>query len=611
VPATAIAITESVDTVLERITDSVFAVDRNWRFTYVNPAATRAFQKPAEELIGRNIWELFPASIDSDFYRNYQLAMVTGEQVRFQAYCEINRYWMHIRVYPSADGLTVYTTDFSEEQRANEKHEAQLARSEERYRMVADFTYDLEYWRGSDGRLLYFSPASERITGYTAEEFYADLSLVDRIIHPDDRGWVLPHFWREEQSPSEVYDFDFRIIHRDGTIRWINHSCQPVFGPDGAYQGRRGSNRDVTERKRMAVELERERALLRAVLDQLPVGVIIAEVPSSRIICGNARMEQICHHSVINEETGEWRRECQAYHQDGTPYQEDEWPLARVIAADETILDEEVHIQRDDRPEAVVLMSAVPVHDQEGRIIAGVVVAHDITAIKEIDHAKDEFLAVLSHELKTPLTSMLGWAEFALSQSGEDNLLRQAMVIVYRNARRQQQLIDELLDMSRLQHRRMGCMPEPADLGQSAGQAVERAREAAAKKEITLNVCLGDEHLPIFADPIRIELCVGHLLSNSIKFTSPGGTVAISCRREGKKAILTVHDTGRGIAPEALPTIFTPFRQVDRDEAAGGLGLGLAIVRGIVELHHGRVVAESPGLELGSTFTIELPIHQP
>jgi len=525
------------------------------------------------------------------------------------AYCDVLKIWVREFVYPSEDGLTIYYTDITDEMRASENHEAQLARSEERYRMVADFTYDLEYWRGPDGRMLYLSPACERITGYTAEEFLADITLLERIIHPDDRMQVIRHFLLEARAHDEVYDIDFRIVHRDGRIRWINHCCQPVFNANGAYQGRRGSNRDVTERKRMEVALERERALLRAVLDQLPVGVLITEVPSGRVICGNARMDQICRHTV-NAETGAWEKDCQAYHPDGMPYRVEECPFARLMATGETILDEEVHIQHDDKPEAVVLMSAVPVRDQEGEMIAGVLVAHDITAIKEIDHAKDEFLAVLSHELKTPLTSMLGWAEFALSQSTEDSLLREAMTIVYRNARRQQHLIDELLDMSRLQHRRMGCTPEPAELGQLAGRAMERAGEAAQKKDITLNALLCDEPLPIFTDPMRIELCIAHLLSNSIKFSPAHSRVTISCRREGKKAVLSVQDTGRGIAPEALPTIFTPFRQVDRDEAAGGLGLGLAIVRGIVELHHGRVFAESPGLGLGSTFTIELPIYQ-
>ncbi|MHB0937464.1 MAG: PAS domain S-box protein [Armatimonadota bacterium] len=608
-PASAVAVIKSVETVLDRITDPVIAVDTGWRFTYLNSAAARIYQKSADELIGQNVWTLFPQAVDSDAYHHYHHALETGEPVRFEAYCEVLKIWVREYVYPSADGLTIYYTDITEERKASIKHETQLARSEERYRLVADFTYDLEYWRGPGGALRYVSPACERITGYTADEFLADLTLLERIIHPDDRDWVLLHFREEEKSRSSTYDFDFRIIHRDGTLRWINHSCQPVFGPDGAYQGRRGSNRDITERKRMEADLERERALLRAVLDQLPVGVIIAEVSSGRIICGNARMEQICRHSVSHAETGGWQRECQAYHPDGAPYREEEWPLARVIAG-ETIYDEEVRIQSEDKPEAVILMNAVPVHDQEGNIIAGVVVAHDITAIKELDHAKDEFLAVLSHELKTPLTPMLGWAEFALSQSTEDSLLRQAMVIVYRNARRQQQLIDELLDMSRLQHRRMGCTPEPTDLGRLAGQAVERAEEAAAKKGITLDYTACNDKLPIFTDPFRVELCIGHLLSNGIKFTPAGGTVTISCRREEKKAVLTVGDTGRGIAPEALPTIFTPFRQVDRDEAAGGLGLGLAIVRGIVELHHGRVHAESPGLELGSTFIIELPISQ-
>jgi len=599
VPISSVVLAESFRDILERISDPLFALDANWRFIYANAAAARIFRATAEELIDRHIWTLFPDAVDSEAYLHYHHALETGQPVEFETYCEALQIWARERVYPSADGLTICLTNITAERQAR-------AEKDERYHMVADFTNDLEYWRGPDGTLQYISPSCERITGYAAAEFMANPELLESIIHPDDKRMVLYHF-KKEMITEANYSLDFRIVHRNGEVCWINHVCRPVYDGKGNFQGRRGSNRDITHRKQAEAELERERTLMTAVLDQLPVGVIIAEAPSGRLIRGNARMERICRHTIHQSNEAADECDCQLFRHDGTPYSPEELPLARVLAGGDIIIDEEIQLQDEGSNPQVILMSATPVRDQHKKPIAVVVVSHDITAIKELDHAKDEFLAILSHELKTPLTCILGWAEFALDQSSVDTL-GQAMAIIYRNARRQQRLIDELLDMSRLQHRRMDCVMEQTDLGRLTCLAVDRVMEAAEKAGVALALAPFGEALPINADPRRIALCIDHLLNNGIKFTSSGGKVFISCRHDRNKAVLTIRDTGRGIAPDVLPTVFTPFLQLDRDEAVGGLGLGLAIVRGITELHHGRVTAASPGLDQGSTFTIELPL---
>jgi|GEM_PF-1813136 len=609
VPISQVELPESFRDILERIADPLFALDTNWRFTYANDAAARLFGTTVEELIDRRIWTQFPDTVDGEAYHHYHHALETGMRTEFEIYCAAQQIHLRARIHPSADGLTICLTDITAERQARLEYDARLAEKEERYHMVADFTNDLEYWRGPGGELRYISPSCERITGYQAAEFMADPTLLERIVHPDDLRNVKYHF-KKEMITEENYSLDFRIVRRDGEMRWINHVCQPVYDEEGKNRGRRGGNRDITNRKTAEAELERERALMTAVLDQLPVGVIIAESPSGRIIRGNAHMERICRHAIHSSEEPAEQCNCRLFHADGKPYKPEELPLARVLAGGGIVIDEEIHIQDGDGKPRVILMSAAPVCDQHGKAISVVVVSHDITAIKELDNAKDEFLAILSHELKTPLTSILGWSEFALDQSSAD-ILDQAMAIIHRNARRQQRLIDELLDMSRLQHNRMDCVMETADLGRLTCQAVERAMEAADKAGIALALKPFGETLPILADPRRISFCIDHLLNNAIKFNSPGGKVFIACRRERKTAILTFRDTGRGIAPEVLPTVFIPFLQLDRDEAVGGLGLGLAIVRGIVDIHHGRVTAASPGLGQGCTFTIELPLMPP
>ena len=253
-----------------------------------------------------------------------------------------------------------------------------------------------------------------------------------------------------------------------------------------------------------------------------------------------------------------------------------------------------------------LLAHAYPI-TMDGHIVAAVRVFEDITALKEADRAKDEFLAVLSHELQTPLTSILGWSDLALAQR-KTELLWEAMEVVHRNARRQQLLIREMLDVSRLIHRKLFIEPRPTDLGHEADMAVKNLLLEANDRNVSLLLDLPAVPLPVNADHPRLQQCIGNLVHNGLKFTPAEGQVTVSCRREGDWAVLRVTDTGRGLAPEAIPMIFSPFLQVDRDERHGGLGLGLALVRGLVELHGGSVAADSPGVGLGCTFTIRLPL---
>lgn len=231
-------------------------------------------------------------------------------------------------------------------------------------------------------------------------------------------------------------------------------------------------------------------------------------------------------------------------------------------------------------------------------------------SLVEADRAKDEFLAVLSHELLTPLVSMLGWSAEAL-RAGTPEMLAQAMPIVHRNAVRQKRLVDDLLDMTQLIHHKITLTFEHVDLNVQAGQAVENIRQLVEERQLRLVMESSSDPLPVHVDPARLQQCLGNLLHNSVKFTPPGGTLTVSSRRDGDQALCCVEDTGRGIPPEALPTIFQVFRQVDRDERYGGLGLGLAVAHGIITLHGGSITAESDGSDCGSRFTIALPIVDP
>jgi signal transduction histidine kinase/ActR/RegA family two-component response regulator len=227
----------------------------------------------------------------------------------------------------------------------------------------------------------------------------------------------------------------------------------------------------------------------------------------------------------------------------------------------------------------------------------------------EAAEAKDRFLAVLSHELRTPLTAILGYAAFARKGKMNEAGVREALEVIERNAKLQTQLIEDLLDVSRIISGSLRLQVRPIALGPVVEAAVANAHPGAQAKRIPLDLVLHPSTVTIAGDPVRIQQIVSNLLVNAVKFTPPGGAVEVRLERSGPEARIVVHDTGSGIRREFLPHVFDRFRQDDATEARshGGLGLGLAIVRHLVALHDGSVHAESPGEGQGSTFIVSLP----
>ena len=224
---------------------------------------------------------------------------------------------------------------------------------------------------------------------------------------------------------------------------------------------------------------------------------------------------------------------------------------------------------------------------------------------EQANQLKDRFLATLSHELRTPLNAALGW--IALLKGGTLDAERQARAVeaLERSTRQQWSLINGLLDAASIQQRKMRIEMSPVDLDAVGAAAVELVRPEAARKEIELVVLI--QPTRVVGDPARLQQVVTNLLNNAIQFTAAGGRAALKIDRDGETAVVRVEDSGIGIEPRFLPHVFEEFRQADSGGGRGGLGLGLAISRHIVELHRGRIAVESPGLGHGATFTVRIP----
>ena len=233
-----------------------------------------------------------------------------------------------------------------------------------------------------------------------------------------------------------------------------------------------------------------------------------------------------------------------------------------------------------------------------------------LAAAEDANRLKDEFLAVLSHELRTPLNAILGWARILRAGTIPPEAMPRALETIERNAQVQAQLIEDLLDVSRIVSGKLRLEMRPVDVVEVVQEAIDTVRPTADARGVALTTAMTPTG-PVSGDPQRLQQVVWNLLSNSIKFTPPGGNVHVRVEQDGAMVRIVVTDTGQGIDPDFLPHVFDRFRQAS--DAAGrarrrGLGLGLAIVRHLVEAHAGSVHAHSEGAGKGATFTVELPV---
>jgi signal transduction histidine kinase/DNA-binding response OmpR family regulator len=296
--------------------------------------------------------------------------------------------------------------------------------------------------------------------------------------------------------------------------------------------------------------------------------------------------------------------------------------LDRVRASGEPYIGKSLHVVLNRGPhgepeDAYFDFVYQPTFDADGRVDAIVVVAHDVTELagakaqaEEANRLKDEFLATLSHELRTPLNAVLGYTQMLRSGMIDSQRLPGVLETIERNARMQEQLVSDVLDVSRIITGKLRLDVRPLDLRKVIDDAIETVAPAAAAKGVKLQTVFDVPAAPVTGDAQRLQQVVWNLLANAVKFTPRGGRVHVGVQCVNSHVEVSISDTGEGIAPEFLPHIFQRFTQADGtfSRTHGGLGLGLAICRHLVEAHGGVITAASPGKGAGATFRVELPM---
>ncbi|MDI1477893.1 PAS domain S-box protein [Polyangium sp. y55x31] len=502
--------------------------------------------------------------------------------------------------------------------------ERALREGEERYRLLVEGVRDYAiYMLDPEGRVESWNAGAERIKGYTAAEVIGQ--HFSRFYPAEDIEQGKPE--RALILAARTGRFEDEGIHvrKDGTRFWANVVLTALRDESGALRGFSNLTRDVTERKE-AVEAARDAAArLRAIVDTAVDGIITIDErgtietmnPAAERMFGYGADELIGHNvKMVMPE----------------PYKtEHDTYLANYLRTGVRKIigiGRKVRGRRKDGAEFPIELAVSEFFVGERRFFAGVI--RDITereaaeaeresllgseraARSEAERAnrmKDEFLATMSHELRTPLTPILGWIELLrVSQQAPGNL-EKGLSVIERNARLQLQLISDLLDVSRIVSGKLRLNVQWIDLPNVIDSAIESVRHAAEVKGIEIRATYEPTDTTVMGDPDRLQQVVWNLVANAIKFTPSNGHVDITLSRTNGHFRLTVSDTGQGIAPEFLPLLFDRFRQADSSTSRryGGLGLGLSIVKHLVELHGGSVHAESEGIGKGATFVVDLP----
>jgi PAS domain S-box-containing protein len=451
----------------------------------------------------------------------------------------------------------------------------------------------------------------------------APLSAYIDAIHPDDRERV-GRLIKESVRTGKGYEAQYRIISCT-ELRWV--VARGKIETDGAGRALRfpGVVLDVTERRRSEEALQRNVMLLKAISDTTG-DVIFAKDRNGRLIYANPATLALVG-KPLDQVLGKTDAEVL-----------DDKEAARVVMLnDQRVMhqakqeDLEELVPLPDGTHRIWFSRKIPYRDDDGNVIGLLGVSRDITErkygeeernlllesernaradVERANRLKDEFLATLSHELRTPLNAILGWADLlARHRAAPDK----AAEVIYRNARIQARLIEDLLDMSRIVSGKLELTKSALDLRDSVQAAADNIRHAADTKGIGLEVVCGAEPLMVMGDAGRLGQAILNLADNAIKFTPPGGKVRIGLAGGAQHAEMVIEDNGGGIDPAFLPFLFDRFRQADASTTRihGGLGLGLSIVKQIMELHGGSVRAESAGVGKGARFTLTFPLLEP
>ncbi|REK18791.1 MAG: PAS domain S-box protein [Planctomycetota bacterium] len=482
---------------------------------------------------------------------------------------------------------------------------------EQRFRALVEASAQIVWWTNDVGEIVEDSPSWREFTGQSFDEFKG--FGWQNMLHEDDRESA-NLLWRHCVATRSPYEIEYRLRHRSGQWRWTLARGVPLVESDGTLRGWVGLNADITVRKKAEQAVRESEQFLRRTLNGAIAYTGVCERDGTFIFGNKSGLDSggVTEKDVVGKpfhETVWWQHDEKVREQIAD--------AIRRAAEGETARLQTTYWCVGDEIRMIDFQAA-PMRNDAGEIPHLVVSGFDVTEralfeqqLIEADRHKDEFIALLAHELRNPLAPIRNAAQVFEIMDLQDETLIEMRDIIKRQVEHMARLLDDLLDVSRIARGKVQLRREPVELGELVRTAAEDLRGTFNERNVSLDVRLPEGPLVADADPTRISQCVGNLLHNAFKFTEDGGSITIKLTRSGDNAVIGVRDTGIGMEREFLEHLFQPFRQADRSlhRSPGGLGLGLAMVRGLLELHGGGVEANSEGPGKGSEFVIRLPLE--
>lgn len=544
-----------------------------------------------------------------------------------------------------------------------------LGEREAQFRSFAENSNDVIWMTEAQGyRLVYVSPSYERLWGRSSEEIYDDLNNFLSYVHPEDRDCVCG-WW--QQCSQGGFIQEYRVIRPNGEIIWIRDRGFPIYDDERNLLWLGGIAEDISERKQAEADMAKDlsdtrllQALSARLITEDNIQVLYDEIMAAAIEFTRAdagtmqSVEEETQELLILASQGLEQKTVEYFYRidassntacgialetrkrtiinyDVPKSEDPDGSLQKLVeggficgqstplisCSGKPIGMVSTHWHRHYQPtkrqlwflDVLARQAADAIERKQAEIERERLLAQEEVARAEAEQAnrvKDRFLAIVSHELRSPLNPILGWTMLLQTQTLDPTQTIQALDTIERNAKLQAELIEDLLDISRILRGKLSLDIVEVDLVSTIRSANETIRLAAESKSIQIHTMLEPDIGLVSGDPNRLQQVLWNLFSNAVKFTPEGGLVDIRLENLGSTAQITVSDTGKGIAPNFLPYVFDYFLQEDgaTTRKYGGLGLGLAIVHHLVELHGGTIRADSPGEGQGATFTVKLPL---
>jgi len=537
------------------------------------------------------------------------------------------------RSWLTADGLACAVENAIERFKLQErlrKKRAAMERQDREFKAIVESSEDAIVSKTLDGVIRSWNAGAERLFGYSRQEAVGQpITLIIPPERLDEERAILKQLCRGER----VEHFETVRVSKDGRRLDISLTISPVCDEAGHVIGASKIARDISEKKRAENALrESEERYRRAAAEAARAAEANAKFRAffeqGRNFAGVLALD-----GTVVEANRLCLDACGFTYDEviGKPFWECGWwnrsealremvRAASLQAAAGRLFRAETNYFVADGAERVVDLILSPVTDEAGRVLFVAATGTDVTerrrmedALRHQDRRKDEFLAMLAHELRNPLAAIRTAVHILVLKGPPQPELKWGREVIERQAKHLTRLIEDLLDVSRISTGKFQLKSVPVDIREVVTRAAESVLPLMAAKQHDLRIVLPDQPLSTVADPARLEQVVSNLLTNAAKYTDNRGSITLTGAKEGSSIVLRIRDSGIGIAPEMLPHIFDLYTQVhgDRASSLGGLGIGLTLVKLLVELHGGSVTATSEGPGKGSEFTIRLPAMVP